>query len=136
MIQLFPRPTACEWCNREHPQAQLCHARPGLSRRSFLFLAGSAAAVALVAPNLLIQPADGPMLFPLEWGPNTSLVDAILKEHYLPAIVAHLNGENTLMQFIAMSPAEQAAHDRRYRNGVTQRRIARGLRRASARRAA
>ena len=55
MIRLFPRDSVCGWCGGDHPQAQLCSARPGLTRRSFLCLAGAAAAAAVIAPKLLVS---------------------------------------------------------------------------------
>lgn len=114
MIQLFPHEPACTWCGGEHPQAQLCHARPGLSRRSFLFLASVGAVAAVVAPNLLLPSAEPPMfgyspISTLFHGPNTDW-DIIFKEVYCPAITAQLNSENTLLRFMSMSPAELDAH--------------------------
>lgn len=52
MLTLFPRYPACEWCGASHAQTSLCQARPGVTRRSFLFLSGAAAVAAIVAPSL------------------------------------------------------------------------------------
>lgn len=58
MITLFPRDRAvCEWCGSEHPRDALCAARPGLSRRSFLFLGASAAVGLALAPQAVLQPS-------------------------------------------------------------------------------
>jgi hypothetical protein len=43
----------CEWCGEPHDVGALCtSARPRMSRRSFLFLAGAGTAALVVAPSL------------------------------------------------------------------------------------
>jgi hypothetical protein len=55
MIRLFPAASVCEWCGSPHPVTALCQARPGFTRRSFLFVAGAAAVALAVAPSLGLE---------------------------------------------------------------------------------
>jgi hypothetical protein len=73
----------------------------GVSRRQFLKLAGIAATVIAVMPELFVSTLDEPIdLDEPAHGISLSDLDAILKAVYLPAIVAMLNEDNHILKFM------------------------------------